>query len=321
MMHLVVEEGQPPVPVWFDVVKPSGEELNNLAGRYRLQENQVQDCLDPAHLPKYEKFGDTTFMIIRHYDPDCDRTRTTVQSMTSKLAIFIGKRFLLSIHRSDQPFLQPIISKYRASEETVYLQVALFEILAAAVETYYRPLEEIEYQIHEFETAILKNYKTMSTWEMVFRTKCRLNIIKRILWHFLDVVQKFVPYSEANLPGKQDLIERIESLRFFAEGLIEDLESLLNIQMSLETHRANEASHRNNQIMKVLTVFSAFFLPLNFIVGVYGMNFANMPELHWQYGYFAVWLLLCGTTVGIFFWFFRAGWVRPDSRRDQSINF
>lgn len=67
--------------------------------------------------------------------------------------------------------------------------------------------------------------------------------------------------------------------------------------------------------MKVLTVFSAFFLPLNFIVGVYGMNFDFMPELHWKYGYAGVWGLLLGTSLEIFVWFYRAGWV--NSKHDK----
>jgi magnesium transporter len=239
--------------------------------------------------------------------------------MTRKLAVFIGDRFLLSIHRQEPNFLTAILEKYRSNNDNVYLQMLLFEIFACAVETYYKPLEAIELTIHGFEEAILRSQKSPKSWEVVFRTKCRLNVIRRVLWHSSDAIQKFVPYTEANMPAKQDLSERIDKLRFFADSLIEDLDSLLNIQMSLESHRSTEASQRTNDIMRTLTIFSAFFLPLNFIVGVYGMNFENMPELKWRYGYALTWILLISVAFTILLWFWKSGWVR--TKHDKNEDF
>ena len=78
--------------------------------------------------------------------------------------------------------------------------------------TYHKPLEEMEIKIHGLESAILHNKETMASWEEVFRTKCRLSILKRILWHLLDTAKKFVPHSQANMPLRQDLIERIRAI-------------------------------------------------------------------------------------------------------------
>lgn len=128
-------------------------------------------------------------------------------------------------------------------------------------------------------------------------------VIKRLLWHAHNTVQKFVPHTESNQPQRQNLTERIDSLQFFADSLMDDLTSLLNIQISLTQNRTND-------VMKVLTVFSAFFLPINFIVGVYGMNFHHMPELDWKYGYLFVWGVILSTVSWIYFWFWRRGWLR-----------
>lgn len=307
---MVAQEGDPAIPVWIDVLDPTPQELNGLAENYQLHPNLVIDSMQPEHLPKHEKYEDTTFIIIRHFDSACRTTDDSVQSMTSKLALFIGDRFLISIHRRGQVFLDQVFSRYGRSKEPLYLQVVLLDLLREAVNTYQRPLEEMENMIHRFETSILTTEESMAHWEEVFRTKCRLTTIKRILWHTQDTVQKFAPFSEANLPFRQDLLERIDNLRFFSESLLDDLTTLLNIQMSLATHRANEASNRMNQVMKVLTIFSAFFLPLNFIVGVYGMNFEFMPELKFKYGYFGVWGILILTVAGIYRWFVSKGWIR-----------
>jgi magnesium transporter len=74
------------------------------------------------------------------------------------------------------------------------------------------------------------------------------------------------------------------------------------------------SSHRTNEVMRVLTIFSAFFLPLTFIVGVYGMNFDFMPELHRRWAYPAVIGLMAGISAAIYTWFRRRGWLRRGSR-------
>ncbi len=312
MIEIVVTEGTPPIPVWVDAIAPTAEELNGLADNYLLHPALIKDCLDPAHLPKHEQHGDTIFMILRHYDPQCGPNENSVQALTRKLAIFIGDRFLITAHRTDASFLEKLRAKHHGHKDKVSLQVILLEILKGAIDTYQPALEELETQIHNFETSLLKSSSKgrIETWQKVFRTKCRLTTIKRLLWHTFDAVKRFIPYSEANLPMRQDLFERMESLSFFADNLLDDLNSLLNIQLSLATHKANESSQRTNEVMKVLTIFSAFFLPLNFIVGIYGMNFAFIPELQWKYGYFTVWGVLLITVGIIYSWFVRKGWIR-----------
>ena len=103
-----------------------------------------------------------------------------------------------------------------------------------------------------------------------------------------------------------------DSLAMFADGLDDDLDSLVNVQLSL-------ASHRTNEVVRALTVFSAFFLPITFIVGVYGMNFDFMPELRSRFGYPAVLIFMLGIGVGMLIYFRRRGWVgryREDAEAD-----
>ncbi len=80
------------------------------------------------------------------------------------------------------------------------------------------------------------------------------------------------------------------------EELYEDANNILNTYLSITTKKSND-------VMKLLTVFAAFFMPLTFIVGIYGMNFAQMPELQWKYGYFIVLVLMMSISVLIFIWY------------------
>jgi len=123
-----------------------------------------------------------------------------------------------------------------------------------------------------------------------------------MLWHTLNAVQKFVPRSDRNLPLCQDLRERIESLLFFTDNLLEDLRNLLAVQLSL-------AANDTNDVMRTLATASVFFMPLTFIVGVYGMNFQSIPELRWRYGYLFVLTTCALITIGLYRWFRNKHWM------------
>ncbi|MFT3769758.1 MAG: CorA family divalent cation transporter [Minicystis sp.] len=302
MIDVVLRDEASGEPLWIDIAEPSREELGSIAQRYGLASTAIEDCLSPGHLPKHEKIGDATFMIIRAFDEEADASADTVPWMTRKVALFLGNRFLITVHRRSAPFLGPILEHYRHPKGPVYLQNVLLKVLAAAVETFGAPLDKIEDELHGFEQAMLSGKTAWDRWEDVFRTKSRLMIMKRLLWHSMSTVQKFIPFSSANMPLCQDLRESIESLHFFATGLLDDLNSLLSIQMAL-------ASNRTADIMKVLAIFSVFFLPITFIVGVYGMNF-RMPELGFRYGYAAIWATMIATVLGIYLWIRKKGWIQ-----------
>ena len=302
MIEVLVEDGQPPKPLWIDVTAPSKDELAALARDYHLHPTSVEDCLEPMHLPKYEHVRNTTFIIVRIYDPQCTPQAYAVQGMTRKIAIFVGEDFLLTVHRSEMPFIEEVRANYPAGQGPFSLQTIMFDLLTTAVETFYQPLEDAERMVHDFENVLLRRQDNEASWEGLFRAKCRITNIKRLLWHTLNAVQRLAPRSHVDQPLNQDLRERIESLLFFADALLDDLNNLLTIQLSL-------ASNRTNEVMRVLTVFSVFFMPITFIVGVYGMNFRFMPELDWRYGYHATWASIALVVMVIYLWFRRRGWL------------
>lgn len=302
MIDEIRTEGDPPVPLWLDVKDPAASELHDLGQRYRLHPALVEDCLDPLHLPKHEQNGDVTFLIVRAFDAAAPVGETSVQALTHEVAVFLGNRFLITAHRGDQRFLEPTLRKYRACQEPVYLLVVMLEVLMAAVETYNAPLEDAEAQVHAFEAAILTDDRDAAHWDKIFRTQARLTVIKRMLFHTLSAVQRFVPRSDRNLALCQDLRERIESLAYLADSLLEDLRNLLAVQLSL-------AANDTNDVMRTLAMYSVFFMPLSFIVGVYGMNFDEIPELHFQHGYLAVWLTMAAISLGLFRWFRKKRWL------------
>ena len=90
--------------------------------------------------------------------------------------------------------------------------------------------------------------------------------------------------------------------------ILDTVETYRDINVSLKDVYLNAMSHEMNRIMKILTIISTFFIPLTFIVGVYGMNFKYMPELEWKYGYYFIWTIMIGIVISLIFWFKKKGW-------------
>jgi magnesium transporter len=309
-VRTVLSRTEPPFS-WVDLVDPTREELTEIARRYGLHPTSVEDSLEPEHLPKYERIGSTTFIIVRAFDtaspPDC----STVHEMTRKVAIFYGPDCLVTIHRTEQPFLTAMMEEYRQAlppegspeRRKGFLPRLIIDLINGAVGTYQRPLEEAEAAIDTFEATVFGEHELSGLLRRIYLVKRRVTQVRRMLSHTIDAVKRLVPASEPTAPLYQDLRENVESMHFYADELLEDVNNLLSIQLAM-------ASHRTGEVVRVLTVFSVFFLPLTFIVGIYGMNFDFMPELRQRWGYPAVLGGMGVVTLVIYLWFRGRGWLR-----------
>ncbi|HEX2217844.1 MAG TPA: CorA family divalent cation transporter [Gemmatimonadales bacterium] len=313
-IRTVLERPEPRF-VWLDLVDPTRDELSELVADFGLHPLSVNDCLDPEHLPKYEAFETHTFVILRAVDEDAPRTAATVQELTRKIAIFYGPSFLITIHRKDQAWLTALqgrglqASAGKPGARTESLQTSLLaRLLNAALDTYQRPLESVELTLDHFDAKVFEGRVEpgaafRADLREIHLLKRQVTLCKRLLWRTVDVTQRMLPSSGRAATLLRDVQENAESYHFFADELLDDANTLLNVELAL-------ASHRTSEVMRVLTVFSVFFLPLTFIVGVYGMNFEFMPELRHRWGYPAVLILMALVTVVIYRWFHGRGWLR-----------
>ena len=313
-IRTVVEKSEPRF-IWLDVVDPTRDELTELVADYDLHPLSVNDCLDPEHLPKYEVFESHTFVILRAIDADAAPDADSVQALTRKLAVFAGPGFVITIHRKDQPWLTGLHErgltnvplKHATKSEGIQVHL-LTQIFNAALDTYSRPLEDVELTLDRFDARVFEGTVTdgaafRADLRDIHRVKRRVTLCKRLLWRTVDVTQRMVPSAGKAAALLRDVQENAESYHFYADELLDDANTLLAVQLAL-------ASHRTSEVMRVLTVFSVFFLPLTFIVGVYGMNFRYMPELYQRWGYPAVLLGMGVVTFVIYRWFRLRGWLR-----------
>ena len=288
---------------WVDVVAPERDELAAIATEFGFHHTSVEDCLDPWHLPKYERLGDTTFVILRVFDAGCSPKASSVQETTRKLAVFFRPGLVVTVHRADLPVVQTARTRFgNGAKEPCTETLVLGALFNGALDSFDAPLDQAEDVASEFEEALLNDTRRSPNLEAIHNLKRRVNVIKRLLWQTNTVAQRLVPPQERAGSVFQDVKENAERDFFYADQLLEEVNNLLGIHVAL-------SSHRTNEVMRVLTVFSAFFLPLTFIVGVYGMNFRFMPELERRWGYPAVLGLMLSVCVGIAWWFRKRGWL------------
>lgn len=302
MRQTVVHTGAPEF-TWIDLVAPDRAELTALATEFGFHHTSVEDCLDPWHLPKHERIGDTTFVILRVFDPACSPEASSVQETTRKIAVFYRAGLVVTVHRADLAVVEAARLRFRDEVKERCTETAVLGALFnGALDSFDAPLDHAEGVAAEFEDAVLDETRRSPNLTAIHNLKRRVNVIKRVLWQTNTVVQRLVPPQERIGAVFQDVKENAESYYFYADQLLEEINNLIGIHVAL-------SSHRTNEVMRVLTVFSAFFLPLTFIAGVYGMNFRVMPELERWWGYPAVLALMAGVCIAIAWWFRKRGWL------------
>lgn len=299
-MTTVFKEKNPEGYDWIDLTQPSKAELTEIASRHGLHGALVEDCLQPDHLPKHESVGDNQFVILRAFNESATAEADTIQEVTDKIAVFFGTDFILTVHRPAFPFLAEIKEEFVDQGKCPSPFHVLFRIFAHVVSTYDRPLSQLIREIDLYEPKIFLQRKTPDLLKDLYYIKRKATVMDNVFELSISI--------QESLRGKisalqyNHLKDEFIRLRTSTRQVVDNVTNLLNIYISLSTQRTGE-------VMRVLTVFSVFFMPLTFIVGIYGMNFDVMPELRWYYGYLYAILFMVGVTLSIYLWFRRKGWM------------
>lgn len=285
---------------WIDITGPSLDDLSAVAEKYALNHHNLQDCLEPDHLPKFEEGDPFNFIILRKVLGEKDKG-TTVHSLTTKIAIFYDVDTIVTIHRVPHPDLFPACEQLIQAGKILSIDGFLLKIIAKVQQSFSHFAAELNTEIDETETRLFIKKQATESIENLYLLKRRAGLCKKLLLLTGEVVSA-VQHRQKKSSELQDIRDSQIKLQVFYEQLTEDALNLVSMYMSISANKSNE-------VMKVLTIFSAYFLPLTFIVGVYGMNFEFMPELEWTFGYPMVIGLLLLVFILIYVWFRRKKWL------------
>ena len=276
------------------------DDLSKVSERYALSHHNLQDCLEPDHLPKFEEGDPFNFIILRKVLEETDKG-ASIHALTTKIAIFFDADTIVTIHRVPHPDLFPACEQLIQSGKIASIGSFLLKIIARVQHSYSRFASELNLKIEETETRLFIKKQATESIESLFLLKRRASLCKKLLLLTGEVVSA-VQHRQKKSSEIQDIRDSQIKLQLFYDQLTEDALNLVSMYMSISANKTND-------VMKVLTIFSAYFLPLTFIVGVYGMNFEFMPELEWTYGYPLVLGLMVVVFLLIYFWFRRKKWL------------
>ncbi|MBP8725656.1 MAG: hypothetical protein KBF37_09085 [Saprospiraceae bacterium] len=276
---------------WIDLTNPSKQELKEFAGIHELDWNLVLDSLQPGHLPKMERLDKYTFIILRSYTAPKGERITRHGELSNKIAFFLNENRLITVHRKAFHFLQIERRDYDHPQQ-LFLDIAYQMILSFG-----EPVEAQSELIDRFERNLFLKSDGQIPLEELYFQKIKARIGKKLLTLTQSVMSQ-VNVREKYQTQLQNLRDELTHSLLLYEEILDDAHTLLNTYLSI-------TSKRSNDVMKVLTIFSAFFLPLTFIVGIYGMNFEHMPELKWVNGYYYSLLLMAIIGLVIYLWFRR----------------
>lgn len=277
--------------IWKDIYQPDKANLDKIADKFNLDYFQIRDSLEVGHLPKFEKQENYNFLILRAFTANTEERITNINELSNKIAFFYNDKKIITVHRSEFNFLEDSYPAFESPEDV------LIFIMQKMIETFVEPSKFLSDKIDEIEKNIfLKDAAKISLEDLYFH-KSQTRITKKLLQITQGVVNQ-MEVSDRSRSALQDIKDRILSLILVYDEVSEDSNNLLNTYLSVNAQKSND-------VMKLLTIFSAFFLPLTFIAGIYGMNFENMPELKWPVGYFVTLGIMAVVAIIIFFWFKR----------------
>ena len=254
-----------------------------LGKRFNLHPLALEDVLDIGQRPKVEQYDDYLFIVAKMLYLDKEP-----QMCGEQVSMFLGKTFLITLQEEgDFDVFEPVRARIRTGSGQLrkagadYLAYALLDSI---IDHYYPVLESVGQEIDKIEDELADN-PLLRPIGSLHHHKRILTQIRRFVWPLRDVTNSLL-HEEAGLITSntkvylRDCYDHSVQLMDLVESYRDVLSGLMEIHIS-------SVGLRTNEIMRVLTVMSSVFIPLTFIAGVYGMNFAHMPELSHPYGYFA----------------------------------
>ena len=292
--------------VWIDIEEPTEADDRILLDVFRFHPLTVEDCRETRNYPKVEEFPGYLYFIVHGVKADTSPDHFN----TIELDAFLGPNFVITYHHD--MFRSITNVKKLLSTSPVACQrgpaFLMHQILDQIVDYYAPILDDFDERIAKLEDDIFTlNRPNKAILEEVMDLKRGVLRLRRISARQMEVILRtsrgeFALIPAQLLPFYRDIYDHIMRITDLAEGYRDLISGSLDAYMSVVGNRMNE-------IMKVLTIFSAIMLPLTFIAGLYGMNFDNLPELHYRYSYFLVLAIMLVVAAAMIFFFWRRGWI------------
>ncbi len=300
--------------LWVDLDEPSDDELQILKSVFHFHPRTIKDVKRQVGIPKITFYEKYTFLILHRVfylfeTETCD---------AREFEVYLSDRYLVTVHLSHlaRTFTNTREKVKENPQETLGRSTThvLCALLEYAIRDYMPVIERWQEDLETLEQQVLKGIQE-NILDEILRFKKLVAMMRRSLLPEREVIRQLL--EKTNLQsGSSESRALLKNASEDMNGLLHELDSLrehaasvFDVYAAMLTIKMTESSNQLNFVMQRLTIATTIFMPLTFIVGVYGMNFEMMPELKWKYGYLLVWGLMAGITGSLIYFFKKRKWI------------
>ena len=294
--------------LWVDMQNPTDEEYEQVLQRlFGFHELAIEDTTSDVHGPKVDDYGDSMYIVYHAIGLGDER----MDIHTDEVDVFLGRNYLVTVHDSQIDVFDRM-QQARNHESNGLARgpsYLLYQLIDLQLDATVNLLTQFEEDLDVLGDEIFENAGANSSEILndLLTAKSSALRLRRVLVPQREVLGRLMRQDYAMIPADhriyyRDIYDHLARLADLADSM-RDLAT-----STIETHLAL-VNNRMNEVMKVLTVFAAIFIPLTFIAGVYGMNFEHMPELTSSIGYPMIWVLFISIVVGMLWYFRRKQWI------------
>ncbi len=279
------------------------EILRELGECFGIHPLVIEDILNTDNRPKTEEYGEYFFLILNELSLD----PATQEIQKEQVSLVFGRTFVLSFQEREGAVFDPIRDRIRANKGRVRKMGAdylAYVLIDAIVDNYFLVLESLGERIETLEDQLIDNPTRHASHE-IHRLKRQMITLRKSIWPLREVISALQRSGSPLIQAETGLYLR--DVYDHTIQVIDTIETFRDMLSGMLDIYLTSVSNRMNEVMKVLTIIATIFIPLTFLVGVYGMNFEFMPELKWRWGYPLVWAVMI----------FVAGWMLYLFRKKQ----
>ena len=293
---------------WMDIQGLGSEEvLTQVGDIFSLHPLLLEDVVNVPQRPKVQDYKQQLLIVAQMVRINKEKDGFD----TEQVGFVLGKNYLLTFQEEElEDCFEMVRERIRTNQGKVrqlgadYLTYLLLDSL---IDGYFPVVEHYEERIEELEDEIVLR-PSAQTMQKLYELRRELLALRRLIWPLRNVLNVIIRDHDTVITDDiqiyfRDSYDHIIQLLEIIEAYRELASSLMDVYMSAMGNKMNE-------IMKFLTVIATIFNPLTFIAGVYGMNFENMPELKWPWGYFICWTVMLGVAGGLIYYFWCKGWFK-----------
>jgi magnesium transporter len=291
--------------LWLDVGSVGdGRVLARIGEILGIHPLAMADVVNVPQRPKADLFGDRLLLVTQM--PQIVRGSIDLE----QVSIVLGPGFVVTFQERPGDVFDPVRERIRKGARVRLLgaDYLAYALLDAVIDAYFPVVEAIGEEIEALEEDVLDR-PGRATLTRVHAVRRSLVALHRMQWRQRDACGSLL--RDNDNPFSQEVRVYLRDAFDHAFQTVDAIETQREMAIGLMELYLSSASHRMNEAMRTLTVVATIFIPLTFVVGVYGMNFDFMPELRWRWGYAAVWGVMLAIAAALIVWFRRRGWIAP----------